>query len=681
MTNPIIEKWNDTENQGKLTLIRSTENEANDTWTRKRPRIHSPEKISLLNTPEAPPHTVNKAVPISDITTTIVLEPENQRQRHSREGETNKNCDPEMEPLQEKIKNFLPYTKKGSTKTMTSEDTSTSSEEFSSNESNRKKRINMQRHVNSTTHGSAKEVRWLKETQEAIIASVSITLAPFLKLYEALNENQRDQSTMIALMNSKIIYVESVMEQIKERRSREKEMEGVVLKTLIDLLKEAKTDKHHFLEGIREIVTTLSSKSKHIELRPSPTWTHTYEEQREAQSTLCMTSPELILPGAAAIAPPITRTTRIPIQTENEISQNYTSETAEKSIENEEKAKTSAFPIFDLNINKKSEAVNNNNTQKKNQKSLSKTKNATSKEKKKQCGSRSFLRNIKETEEKEPPCNASCSKLTEPPIQPNPEKTEITSVSSEEENSQDESIQNLLDCSIYEDENVQTDQTQERMIMDFNAYETKEVCIDSKSLDEDFLTLSEKLKKCTAKYPESKELNGYCPQKETHSTFLKNDYQNDTRREPWSQNRKQEYFRNTGAKPKWNKQKPRPPKNAVITIEKSGKNMEGLILNRSAIMRLLQYIPQLKTIKSEELLSVSFPDEARVDLVEIATSSAILASIMLEAYENFRALGFTISELTDTKTTYEEPRTSEKKRNLYTSREHSLEMKAQISII
>ncbi|XP_069492415.1 transcriptional regulator ATRX homolog [Ambystoma mexicanum] len=91
---------------------------------------------------------------------------------------------------------------------------------------------------------------------------MTIALAPYLKLYEALHENCKDQAHILAQIQTKLTKVEKQLEVEKERKTREKESENGIINTLSDLIEEAQQDKRAFLHCNSDTIKLLKSESQ-----------------------------------------------------------------------------------------------------------------------------------------------------------------------------------------------------------------------------------------------------------------------------------------------------------------------------------------------------------------------------------------------------------------------------------
>ncbi|XP_069486333.1 uncharacterized protein [Ambystoma mexicanum] len=98
--------------------------------------------------------------------------------------------------------------------------------------------------------------------QAAVGSMMTIALAPYLKLYEALHENCKDQAFVLAQIETKLTKVEKQLEADKERKIQEKESEKDIIKTLNDLIEEARQDKRSFLHCFSDTIKLLKSESQ-----------------------------------------------------------------------------------------------------------------------------------------------------------------------------------------------------------------------------------------------------------------------------------------------------------------------------------------------------------------------------------------------------------------------------------
>ncbi|XP_069466495.1 eukaryotic translation initiation factor 5B-like [Ambystoma mexicanum] len=81
-----------------------------------------------------------------------------------------------------------------------------------------------------------------------------------------------------------------------------------------------------------------------------------------------------------------------------------------------------------------------------------------------------------------------------------------------------------------------------------------------------------------------------------------------------------------------------------LVLERILHYEDGLILNRTNVIRLLHHIPALRLITTDDLAIVEFVDEDRADKVILHTSSNLVRQLLLEEAPQLRPMGFDLQE-------------------------------------
>ncbi|XP_069502710.1 uncharacterized protein [Ambystoma mexicanum] len=93
-----------------------------------------------------------------------------------------------------------------------------------------------------------------------LMSAATIAVAPLMKLYENLNENYRDQTTLIALLNSKMIKLETDLKEMTSEIVVAKRGNDISLMALKESLRNNSEDKKLLAEVTRQALTLLQNE-------------------------------------------------------------------------------------------------------------------------------------------------------------------------------------------------------------------------------------------------------------------------------------------------------------------------------------------------------------------------------------------------------------------------------------
>ncbi|XP_069486274.1 DNA ligase 1-like [Ambystoma mexicanum] len=456
--------------------------------------------------------------------------------------------------------------------------------------------------------------------QAAVGSMMMIALAPYLKLYEALHENCKDQTFVLAQIETKLTKVEKQLEADKERKIQEKVSEKDIIKTLNDLIEEARQDKRYFLHCFSDTIKLLKSESQknHTQSENKSTLTEkldttlrSSEEQKRVNVT-DLRNKKNETASSCVIDQMDSR--NLPI------SNRRTERNLEDAVNNGQMVQTSQhndgqnqhngiYPLFLIeNIKelKRSDEANKSKDESgkeyKRQKEVieksdKKSKNMPNQKKLTYEGTRQFIRNLKPIGQETPNPTQQVQimkKREDPPQTKNQVREYIKGVELESalESSLKESNrqESLLLLSVYENESSQESMEDSEV----PGKKENKLPVNLKDPASPFQTLHEKRMQIEKKKDQEKKqqhlLSAMIEQSnkgrvrkstnENKSSGLKSSYDHDETKDRRSDKNKLEPFNNQTHLYK-------------LRIERVLRAKDGLILNRSNLMKLLHNVPQL----------------------------------------------------------------------------------------
>ncbi|XP_069463410.1 uncharacterized protein [Ambystoma mexicanum] len=101
------------------------------------------------------------------------------------------------------------------------------------------------------------------ELQNMLLAVVSQSMIPFLKLHEAIKDNIRDQATLLAMIHTKQIHTEDFINTIGKRLDSEAEQSCIWQQRLFEI---ARGDKEEKIQLTKELMTPLRNQQQQVSL-------------------------------------------------------------------------------------------------------------------------------------------------------------------------------------------------------------------------------------------------------------------------------------------------------------------------------------------------------------------------------------------------------------------------------